>query len=177
MRTWISQGAREGYTSSLVSPCAYVSLEYPSLNIQTIISPMIGGHSHTLLGHFPEALGPYPTIETNLDGEEVFIVTAWRWGQVLGYINVAFEAAPNGRVLAYTGGPIAMDKTIKQDPALQAKVNTWRKPFDDYAKEVIGFITDVLDETKCQQSECELSLLCFSKSSDGHVRYTRKLHL
>lgn len=162
MRTWISQGAREGCTSSLVSPCAYVSLEQPNLNIQTIMSSMIGGHSHTLLGHFPEALGPYPTIETNLDGEEVFIVTAWRWGQVLGYINVAFEAAPSGRVLAYTGGPIPMDKTIKQDPALQAKVNAWREPFDDYAKEVVGFITDVLDETKCQQSECELSLLCFS---------------
>jgi len=117
---------------------------------------ILGGHSHTLLGHFPEALGPYPTIETNLDGEEVFIFTAWRWGQVLGYINVAFEAAPGGRVLAYTGGPIPMDTTIKQDPALQAEVNAWREPFDDYAKEVVGFITDVLDETKCQQSECTL---------------------
>jgi 2',3'-cyclic-nucleotide 2'-phosphodiesterase (5'-nucleotidase family) len=118
--------------------------------------PVIGGHSHTLLGQFPEAAGPYPTMVTNLDGEEVFIVTAWRWGQVLGYINVAFEAGPSGRVLAYAGGPIPMDKTTKQDPSLQAKVDAWRKPFEGYAKEVVGVITDNLDATKCQQGECEL---------------------
>jgi 2',3'-cyclic-nucleotide 2'-phosphodiesterase (5'-nucleotidase family) len=134
-------------------------LENPKARIWTITPSLIGGHSHTLLGQFPEAAGPYPTIETNLDGEEVFIVTAWRWGQVLGYINVAFESGPSGRVLTYAGGPIPMDKTIKQDPALQAKVDVWRKPFDDYAKEVVGVITDRLDATKCQQGECKLSLL------------------
>lgn len=31
---------------------------------------IVGGHSHTLLGDFPGAEGPYPTIEHNLDGEE-----------------------------------------------------------------------------------------------------------
>jgi 2',3'-cyclic-nucleotide 2'-phosphodiesterase (5'-nucleotidase family) len=120
---------------------------------------VIGGHSHTLLGHFPEAEGDYPTIVTNLDGEEVFIVTAWRWGQVLGYINVAFEAGPGGHVLAYAGGPIPMDKTIEQDPALQAKIDAWRQPFGDYAKEVVGVTTGDLDATKCQQGECKYSLL------------------
>jgi 2',3'-cyclic-nucleotide 2'-phosphodiesterase (5'-nucleotidase family) len=37
---------------------------------------IVGGRSHTLLGNFEGAEGPYPTIETNLDGQEVFIVTA-----------------------------------------------------------------------------------------------------
>lgn len=37
---------------------------------------IVGGHSHTPLGDFEGAQGPYPTIETNLDGEEVFVVTA-----------------------------------------------------------------------------------------------------
>lgn len=107
-----------------------------------------------MLGDFGEAEGPYPTIETNLDGEEVFIVTAWRWGQVLGYIDVAFENSPGGRVLEYSGGPIYMDNSTKQDPDLQEKVDTWRKPFDDYAKEVVGVVTKTLDATKCQKGEC-----------------------
>lgn len=38
---------------------------------------VIGGHSHTLLGDMEGAEGKYPTIETNLDGEEVFVVTAY----------------------------------------------------------------------------------------------------
>lgn len=38
---------------------------------------IVGGHSHTPLGSFEGAQGPYPTIETNLDGEEVFVVTAF----------------------------------------------------------------------------------------------------
>jgi 2',3'-cyclic-nucleotide 2'-phosphodiesterase (5'-nucleotidase family) len=37
---------------------------------------IMGGHSHTPLGHMPNAEGSYPTIKKNKDGEEVFIVTA-----------------------------------------------------------------------------------------------------
>lgn len=37
---------------------------------------IMGGHSHTPLGNFTGAAGPYPTIKKNLDGDEVFIVTA-----------------------------------------------------------------------------------------------------
>jgi hypothetical protein len=39
------------------------------------------GHSHTLLGSMDGAEGPYPTIEKNLDGDEVFIVTSYRKSQ------------------------------------------------------------------------------------------------
>ena len=38
---------------------------------------IVGGHSHTLLGNMTNAAGPYPTIEKNLDGEEVFVVTSY----------------------------------------------------------------------------------------------------
>lgn len=47
-----------------------------------------------------------------------------------------------------------MDKTTKQDPELQAQVDAWRKPFDDYANQVVGRVTDDLDATKCQKGEC-----------------------
>lgn len=43
------------------------------------ISAIVGGHSHTPLGGEEwYSQGPYPTIETNLLGEEVAIVTAYR---------------------------------------------------------------------------------------------------
>lgn len=37
---------------------------------------IMGGHSHTLIGDMAGAAGKYPTIVTNRDGDEVFIVTA-----------------------------------------------------------------------------------------------------
>jgi len=38
---------------------------------------IMGGHSHTPLGNFTGAVGEYPTIKKNKDGDEVFIVTAY----------------------------------------------------------------------------------------------------
>lgn len=37
---------------------------------------IMGGHSHTPLGDFVGAAGKYPTVKTNKEGDEVFIVTA-----------------------------------------------------------------------------------------------------
>jgi hypothetical protein len=43
------------------------------------ISMIVGGHSHTPLGGEAwYSQGPYPTLRTNLDGEEVPIVTSYR---------------------------------------------------------------------------------------------------
>lgn len=81
-------------------------------------------------------------------------MTAWRWGQVLGYINVAFETTKNGRILAYSGGPIPMTSETKQDKALQKKIDAWREPFDAFSKEVVGIATGVLDGSSCQKGEC-----------------------
>jgi 5'-nucleotidase len=118
----------------------------------TGVSLIIGGHSHTLLGDMPNAEGKYPTIVENLDGDEVFVVTAWRWDEYLGYIDVAWDA--EGRILEYHGGPIFLSNKTAQDPGLQAKINAWREPFDAFGKEVVGFTTMVLDQTACQQREC-----------------------
>ncbi|KAF8335741.1 5'-nucleotidase [Cantharellus anzutake] len=137
---------------------------------------ILGGHSHTLLGDFDEAEGPYPTIQRNLDGEEVFIVTAWRWGQVLGFINIAFENGPGGRVLEYTGGPIVMDSSIPRDTELQAKVDAWRKPFDEYSKKVVGWTNGDLDQTRCQIEECTLGNLITDAMLDYRLDAGGKVH-
>jgi 5'-nucleotidase len=115
---------------------------------------IMGGHSHTPLGDFAGAVGPYPTIVDNKDGDEVFIVTAYRWGEYLGYIDVTYDA--DGKILAYHGAPIHLTNTTEQDPELQAQIDAWRGPFEEYAKQELGYSNVVLDQTTCQQTECLL---------------------
>lgn len=120
----------------------------------TGLSLIMGGHSHTLLGDMEDAQGPYPTIEKNKDGDEVFIVTAYRWGEYLGYIDVTFD--DEGKILAYHGAPIHIDNSTAFDEELQAQIEEWRGPFEEYAAEVIGETTVELDQTTCQERECTL---------------------
>ncbi|EMR70526.1 putative 5 -nucleotidase protein [Eutypa lata UCREL1] len=126
---------------------------------------IMGGHSHTLLGDMEDAEGPYPTIETNKDGEEVFIVTAYRWGEYLGYIDVTYDT--EGKVLAYHGAPIHLTNTTKQDEGLQAQIDEWRGPFEEFANEVVGETNIVLDQSTCQEQECTLGDLV----SDALLEY------
>ncbi len=115
---------------------------------------IMGGHSHTLLGDMKGAEGPYPTIEKNKDGEEVFIVTAYRWGEYLGYIDVTYDA--EGKVLAYHGAPIHLTNTTKQDEDLEKQVKEWRGPFEAFASEKVGTTNVELDQSTCQKKECML---------------------
>lgn len=115
---------------------------------------IMGGHSHTKLGTDQGSAGPYPTIVENKEGHEVFVVTAWRWGEQLGYIDVVYD--DDGKILAYHGAPIHLTNATKQDPDLQRQINEWRVPFEDYAAEVIGQSSVVLDQTTCQAKECLL---------------------
>ncbi|KAI1197594.1 Metallo-dependent phosphatase-like protein [Nemania serpens] len=126
---------------------------------------IMGGHSHTLLGDIEGAEGPYPTLETNKDGDEVFIVTAYRWGEYLGYIDVTYDA--EGKILAYHGAPIHLTNTTKQDEELQAEVNAWRVPFEAFAAQEVGESNVVLDQSTCQKQECPLGDLI----SDAILQY------
>ncbi|KAF8079381.1 5'-nucleotidase protein-like protein [Lyophyllum atratum] len=122
------------------------------------IHMIVGGHSHTLLGDMDGAQGKYPTIETNLDGEEVFIVTAWRYGVYLGYIDVEFDGR---KVLSYTGGPILLDNKTQQDTKLFKQIKDWRGPFDQFAAVVIGSTDVTLEQSTCQSKECTLgNVMC-----------------
>jgi len=53
-------------------------------------------HSHTLLEDIARASGSYLTIINNPDGDEIFIVTDYRWGEYLGYIDVEYD--PQGKL-------------------------------------------------------------------------------
>ncbi|EIN10042.1 Metallo-dependent phosphatase [Punctularia strigosozonata HHB-11173 SS5] len=113
---------------------------------------IVGGHSHTLLGNITGASGPYPTIETNLDGDEVFITQAYRWGEYLRYIDISFDH--QGKVVAYEGAPIHMTNATGQDAKLEVQIKTWAQSFAAYESEVVGVSLVDLDQSTCQKMEC-----------------------
>lgn len=118
------------------------------------LSLIIGGHSHTLLGDMEKAEGKYPTIVKDKGGNEVFVVTSYRWGEYLGSIELTFDK--DGKALSYYGAPIHMTNETSQDKELQAKITKWRGPFEKFAAEVIGSTKNALDQTTCQKGDCLL---------------------
>ena len=108
-------------------------------------------------------MGPYPTIAQNLDNEEVFVVTSYRWGEILGKMSIAFDRS--GKIVSYEGEPLRLTNT-PQDKKLQNEVNEWRKPFDALSKVVLGSSKVLLDQSTCQLKECEYwsSDSCASKN-------------
>ncbi|KAF7314948.1 Metallo-dependent phosphatase [Mycena indigotica] len=120
---------------------------------------VIGGHSHTLLGNMAGAAGPYPTVVQNLDGEDVYILQAYRYGEYLGYIDIEF--APGGRVASWTGGPIHLTNTSVQDTSLQSQIKAWRAPFDAFGNQVVGSTSILLNHNGCKTGECNFGdLIC-----------------
>ncbi|KAL2866223.1 bifunctional metallophosphatase/5'-nucleotidase [Aspergillus lucknowensis] len=118
------------------------------------LSLIIGGHSHTLLGDMDDAKGKYPTIVEDRNGNEVFIVTAYRWGEYLGAIDVTFDE--DGHALAYHGAPIHMDNSTKLDAKLDGKIQEWAEAFADFAAEVLGETDVPLVQSTCQDGDCLL---------------------
>ena len=136
---------------------------------------IMGGHSHTLLGDMKDAEGKYPTVVDNADGDEVFIVTAYRWGEYVGYIDVTYD--PQGKILAYHGAPIHVTNTTEQDSDLQAQIKSWRGPFEKFSAEVLGTSEVELDQTTCRVQECLLgdfmadAMLAYRKNNTEEVDF------
>ncbi|CCG84644.1 protein of unknown function [Taphrina deformans PYCC 5710] len=122
------------------------------------LSLVVGGHSHTFLGDVPGSEGPYPTVVQDLDGVDVPIVTNGKWGYNLGHLQVTFNDA--GRVEVYSGQPIQLlAKDVKQDRKLQEQILAWKKPFLDFANEVVGFAKGSFAQMTCQITECSIGNL------------------
>ena len=89
------------------------------------IDVIVGGHSHTLIGNFSNlglvSEGPYPTIINN-DNERTLVLTSWKWGEVVGNINIVFDK--DGRVINSLGTPIMLvDDTFLRKNAQGEKVD------------------------------------------------------
>ncbi|QJB55358.1 5'-nucleotidase C-terminal domain-containing protein [Pseudodesulfovibrio sp. zrk46] len=74
---------------------------------------IVGGHSHSLLANPEEmhALGKgvdddYPVVVKGPDGNDVYVVQAWKWGRVLGRLDVTFDT--DGQVVSAIGKPVML---------------------------------------------------------------------
>jgi len=77
------------------------------------VDVIVGGHSHTLLGDSAgmgalglNPAGPYPVRVKGADGNDVLVVTAWKWARVLGRLDVTFDE--KGRVTACAARPLLL---------------------------------------------------------------------
>lgn len=88
------------------------------------VDVIVGGHSHSLIGD-PDAMkalgktvkDTYPVVVKGADGSDVYVVTAWKWGRVLGRLDVTFD--DQGHVTAAKGRPVMLvaDNFKRKDDA------------------------------------------------------------
>ncbi len=94
------------------------------------VDVIVGGDSHTLLG--PDSMatyalsgtpgGAYPTRLTGKDNKQVCVVQAWEYSQVVGELNVEFDA--NGDVTSCQGTPhVLIGETLTVDGAPVAEAD------------------------------------------------------
>ncbi|XP_072019418.1 snake venom 5'-nucleotidase-like [Amphiura filiformis] len=100
--------------------------------------------------------GPYPIV-VNPDhspNTSVLVVSGYRYGKYLGYLNVGFN--DEGEIRTFDGNPILLDDSISQDPDALAEVQEWKPPVEELENEVVGDscvqlygLIDVCDIAEC----------------------------
>jgi len=124
------------------------------------IDVVVGGHSHSLLSKTdPKAEGPYPTMVDNPDGSKVPVVQAASYSKYLGEIKVVFD--DNGVVKEATGDPILLDKSIKPDEAVLARIKELGAPIEELKAKEVGESTGAIDGSRdnCRARECQMGNL------------------
>lgn len=124
------------------------------------VDVIVGGHTHTVLGRFEhlglESGGDYPTVVTGPDGENVLIVTAWRYGAMLGSLTVDFD--PEGRVVDWSGSPLILTTEdtrgtqgllrMEPDPLMSEMVEGYASVLEDFQSEFVAMAEDDLPNVR-----------------------------
>ena len=112
------------------------------------IDIVVGGHSHTLLGHvdipeFDGSQGEYPLKATDAKGKEVLIVQAWEWGKVIGKMKLVFD--DKGIVKSYEGAPVLIDDSYIENPFVTGMLTAFKKPIEDLQKQPVAELANDLN--------------------------------
>jgi 5'-nucleotidase len=167
-----------------------VALTHSGLNVDmelaaqvSNVDVIVGGHSHSLLGDFKGADGPYPIMIKSPTGDPVLVVTAGSRGSYLGLLSVDFDA--QGKVIKWSGLPMLLnDKALSRlkappaDPQMSAYLEELSLPIHSLMEEKVGRIsaspgesTLEADRYSCRKVECRTgdaiasSFLSYSKES------------
>lgn len=121
------------------------------------INLIIGGHSHSLLLKnltLPGVEGAYPSKVVNLANETTVVVTAHRWGDYLGNIEVEWDSQDH--LLSVIGEPIFLNQAMPVDPSFAAKVANWSQEFIPYKTTILGELKNSLENVGCWKQECAI---------------------
>ncbi|XP_041352269.1 snake venom 5'-nucleotidase-like [Gigantopelta aegis] len=128
------------------------------------IDIVVGGHSNTFLynGDAPsneKPVGKYPHVVTQADGSRVLCVQDYAYSKYLGFLQVHFD--DNGVVTSWSGNPILLDKTVKQDADTLAKLEPYRQGVVNETDQIIGRTQVFLEgrRTVCRITECNIGNL------------------
>ena len=119
------------------------------------VDVIVGGHSHTLLGDLPGALGPAPTV---VDGPDraVRIVQAGALGRYLGRLDL--DVAADGRVVAHAGSVREMTTDLPEDARVAGIVAGYAATLAEVRARVVGRLAAELP-LDCRARECALGNL------------------
>ena len=127
------------------------------------IDAVIGGHTHSFL--YPKQLknpsnniieGPYPTIVTKKNGKKAAVVQAYAYTKYLGHLKMAFNS--EGDLTSWTGEPILLDSSIREDESVKQELLTWREELNKIGKNLVGFTDVELFNTR--EGESNIGRLC-----------------
>lgn len=124
------------------------------------VDVIVGGHSHTLVANaYTGALGKYPTIVADKDGNNVYIVQAASSLKYMGRLNVTWDA--EGNVTAAAGDVIFLSRYITPDPDMLSIINELRVPISELTATEVGESQVFLvgDRSVCRVEECNLGNL------------------
>ncbi len=118
----------EGVTKIILLTHSQYERERAMARALSGVDVIVGGDSHTLLGDAAVLAplgfspdGPYPTLETNADGDPVCVVQAFEYARVMGELQVSFD--DQGRVIACSGTPRIPVDASGADEALRAALS------------------------------------------------------
>ncbi len=124
------------------------------------VDVVVGGHSHSLLSNTdPKAEGPYPTMVDNPGGYKVPVTQAASYSKYLGEFKVVFD--DNGVVKEASGTPLYLDKSIKPDEAVLARIKELGAPIEALKNKEVSEAAKAIDGSheNCRARECEMGNL------------------
>ena len=144
----------EGVNKIIVLSHSGYNVDIAIAQATTGVDVIVGGHSHTLLGDFEDAAGPYPTMVG-----DTAIVQARSYGKYLGELNVTFD--DDGVITEASGAPVTIDGTVAEDTAAKERVAELAIPLEEIRNRVVAETADVLtgDRTICRVMECSMGNL------------------
>jgi len=144
----------EGVNKIIVLSHSGYNVDIAIAQATTGVDVIVGGHSHTLLGDFEDAAGPYPTMVG-----DTAIVQARSYGKYLGELNVTFD--DDGVITEASGAPVTIDGTVSEDAAAKERVAELAIPLEEIRNRVVAETADVLtgDRTICRVMECSMGNL------------------